>query len=213
MALKVIGAGFGRTGTMSLKLALEALGLGRCYHMVEVFQTPGAPQAWTDAAEGKEVDWDAMFDGFGAAVDFPVCAFYRELAAHYPDAKVILTERDPESWFASTQATIFGQAIHDRLHAVPEFGRMITALFDRTFNGRVNDHDYTIAVYQRHNAQVRRDIPAERLLVYNPVQGWGPLCTFLGVPVPDTAFPHTNTREEFGQRAGQTAARLAEKRG
>jgi len=104
MTVKVIGAGFGRTGTMSLKLALEQLGCGRCYHMVEVFNDiPRAPQYWMAAASGQPVDWDQVFAGFGATVDFPGCMFYRELADRYPDAKIVLTVREPESWFASTQ--------------------------------------------------------------------------------------------------------------
>ncbi|MDE2487101.1 MAG: sulfotransferase family protein, partial [Alphaproteobacteria bacterium] len=108
MTLKVIGAGYGRTGTMSLKLALEQLGFGPCYHMVEVFKNPQAPAWWLEAADGRP-DWAKIFNGYSATVDWPSATFYRELAEAYPDAKVILTERDPEAWFRSTQATIFAR--------------------------------------------------------------------------------------------------------
>ena len=199
MTLRVIGAGFGRTGTHSLKLALEQLGFGPCYHMVEVFKNPVAVQWWIDAADGAP-DWPKIFNGYRATVDWPSVTFYAQLASANPDAKVILTERDPEDWFRSTQATIFpnatppdGDAPFDRM-----FRKVIGALFD----DRMRDHDHVIDVFRRHNAEVRRRIAPERLLVYEVAQGWAPLCEFLGVPVPDTPMPKTNTTEEFQARVG-----------
>lgn len=193
MSLKVIGAGFGRTGTLSLKLALEQLGFGPCYHMVEVFKNPQAVGWWIDAADGRP-DWEKIYQGYSATVDWPNATFYAELADSYPDAKVILTERDPEAWFRSTQATIFAQAPPP---TAGPFAEMYEKVIARLFDGRMHDHDHVIDVYKRHNAEVRKRIPAERLLVYEVAQGWDPLCRFLGVPVPATPMPKVNSTEEF----------------
>jgi len=202
MTLKVIGAGFGRTGTMTLKVALEQIGFGPCYHMVEVFKN-GAYQDWIDAADGKP-DWPKIFEGYNATVDWPNATFYAELADFYPDAKVILTERDPEAWFKSTQATIF-KGMNSRDTQVP-FELMAQKVVGRLFDQRLHDHDHVIEVFKRHNAEVRKRIPANRLLVYEVAQGWEPLCKFLGVPVPSTPMPKTNTTEEFvARRAAQQA--------
>jgi len=197
MTLKVIGAGFGRTGTLSLKLALEQLGFGPCYHMVEVFKNPLIPTWWIGAADGKP-DWQKIFAGYDSTVDWPAATFYRELAETYPDAKVILTERDPEEWFASTQATIFPNATPPDGDA--PFPRMFRKVIGALFDNRMREHDHVIDVFQRHNAEVRRRIAPERLLVYEVAQGWEPLCTFLGVPVPATPMPTANSREDFGKR-------------
>jgi hypothetical protein len=195
MTLKVIGAGFGRTGTLSLKLALDQLGFGPCYHMSEVFKNQTSVGWWIDAADGKP-DWEKIFEGYASTVDWPSTTFYRRLAEAYPDAKVILSHRDPEAWFASTQATIFPNA------TPPDTGRPFDTMFRKVigalFDQRMRDHDHVIDVYNRHNAEVRRVIPADRLLVYEAAQGWGPLCRFLGVPVPETPMPKVNSKEEFG---------------
>lgn len=204
MPLKVIGAGYGRTGTLSLKLALEQLGFGPCYHMVEVFKNPEAPGWWIEAADGHP-DWEKIFAGYSSTVDWPNATFYRELAEAYPDAKVILTERDPEEWFASTQATIFSPKL-PRDPASVHF-QMIQKVIGRLFAGRFDDHDTLVEVFKRHNATVREVIPPERLLVYEVAQGWKPLCDFLGVPVPEGPMPKANAREDFmamfAQRTGR----------
>jgi hypothetical protein len=201
MTLKVIGAGFGRTGTLSLKLALEQLGFGPCYHMVEVFKNPAAAQWWIDAADGRP-DWAKIFAGYNSTVDWPSCTYYAELADAYPDARVILTERDPEAWFTSTQNTIFPNA------APPDtdkpFDQMFRKVVGRLFDNCMREHDHVIDVFKRHNADVRRRVPAERLLVYEVAQGWEPLCRFLGVPVPATPMPQTNSTEEFVRRRAGT---------
>jgi hypothetical protein len=196
VTLKVIGAGFGRTGTMSLKLALEQLGFGPCYHMVEVFRNAEAPGWWIDAADGLG-DWDKIFRSYNACVDWPAATFYASLARRYPEAKVILTERDPEAWFASTQATIFPRATPPDTD-IP-FDRMFRKVIGQLFDNRMRDHDHVIDVFNRHNAQVRRTIAPDRLLVYELTQGWEPLCRFLDVPIPPTPMPKTNAREEFGK--------------
>lgn len=193
MALDVIGAGFGRTGTLSLKLALEQLGFGPCYHMVEVFKNPQAPRWWIEAADGRP-DWERIFEGYVSTVDWPNATFYAELADHYPEAKVILTEREPEAWFRSTQATIFADSA---MPPAAEFGEMNEKVIRRLFDGRMHDHDHVIDVYLRHNAEVRRRIPASRLLVYDVAQGWEPLCAFLAVEVPEMPMPRVNSTEEF----------------
>jgi len=194
MSLKVIGAGFGRTGTLSLKFALEQLGFGPCYHMVEVFKNQAA-DLWYEAAEGRP-DWPRIFDGYNATVDWPSATFYAELADYYPDAKVILTKRDPEAWFRSTQATIFKQTPPES----DPFGRMVRSVIGRLFDQRMHDHDHVIGVYERHNAEVVKRIPAHRLLVYEVAEGWKPLCDFLGVPVPDAPMPAVNSTEDFQRR-------------
>jgi len=196
MPLSVIGAGFGRTGTSSLKVALEQLGIGRCYHMIEVFPNPAAPAFWERVADGEPFRWEEIFEGFSATVDWPAGAYYRELMDYYPEAKVILTERDPEKWYRSCQDTILSPSHFEELKGTP-FEGMIRKIVFATFQGNIHDHDHLIDIYTRHNAEVRRVVPAERLLVYRVSEGWAPLCEFLDLPIPDAPFPHVNTTEEF----------------
>lgn len=204
MALSVLGAGFGRTGTLSLKLALERLGLGPCYHMAEVFAHPEHVPRWQDAAEGRPVDWDTLLGGYPAAVDWPVCHFWRELADRYPEAGVLLTVRDPDRWYESVRDTIY-RVLCAELPADPPLLRAQQAMarrivLDRTFAGRFEDRDHAIRVYEEHNRAVRRAVPAPRLLDYEVSQGWEPLCRFLGRPVPDEPFPRVNSKDEFRAR-------------
>ena len=205
MAITLIGAGFGRTGTLSLKIALERLGVAPCYHMSEVFQHPEHVAVWSDALDGKSVDWDALFAGYAATVDWPGCHFWRELVEHHPDAKVLLTLRSPESWYASVHETIYqvlrgGPPPDANLAA---WHAMVTKLIDvQTFGGRFADRADAIGVYERHNESVQRSIPSERLLVYEVAEGWEPLCRFLDRAVPDEPFPRVNSKDEFRARAG-----------
>ena len=205
MPLSVIGAGFGRTGTMSLKLALDRLGFGPCYHMVEVFKNPKASGYWEAAADGRPVDWEEVFAGYGSTVDWPSATFYKQLANAYPEAKVILTVRDPEAWFASTQATIFSRHIRDDTE--DDWQRMVLKVIGDLFDRRMTDKAKLIEVYQRHNEEVRRTIPQERLLVYEVADGWEPLCRFLDAVVPNESMPRANSTDEFRQNL---AAKLAE---
>jgi len=207
MPIQVIGAGLGRTGTLSLKAALEELGFAKCYHMVEVLARMDDARTWDAAARGEPVDWDRLFSGYRATVDLPGCVFYRELLEKYPEAKVILTVRDPERWYDSARQTIyFARNAFPRWAAVLKprmrvFQRMIDRLWDGMFRGRFEDRAFAIDAFNRHNEQVRRDVPADRLLVYEISQGWGPLCAFLGVPVPEgKPFPHLNDAAEFRAR-------------
>ena len=198
MPLKVIGAGLGRTATFSMKFALEHLGLGPCYHMSEVFA--GARKnvpLWVDVVNGNP-DWDAIFDGYLSTTDYPACSYWRELAECYPDAKVVLTVRDPDSWFDSVSETIFSEQMQGSLAGTPAEAMMQGAIFD-AFGGRVKDRAFMTDWFERRNEAVIDGLPPERLLVYSPKQGWEPLCAFLGVPVPDGPFPRVNSRDEISQ--------------
>jgi len=194
MTLKVIGAGLGRTGTLSLKLALEKLGLGPCYHMAELFVDMSRVPLWIAAADGN-ADWDAIFSGFTSTTDYPACSFWRELIEYYPDAKVLLTVRDADKWFDSTQSTIFSPEMQARIANSP-MREVITKTVWKDFGDRIHDRSFMTASFARHNDEVRRGVPQDRLLEFDVRHGWEPLCAFLGVPVPDTPFPRTNSREE-----------------
>lgn len=201
MTLRVLGAGFGRTGTVSLQRALEQLGVGPCYHMFEVAKHPEHAPAWLAAVRGARVDWRALLAGYAAAVDWPACVLWRELTAEYPEARVILTVRDSASWYASFRETIL-----PRVENLPPIASLaMRALYDvgrevilrRTFAGGAADAASAIAAYEAHNAEVVAALEGPRLLVYDVAQGWEPLCRFLGVPAPEAPFPHVNARAEF----------------
>lgn len=195
MTLQIIGAGFGRTGTASLKVALEMLLGSPCYHMSEVLGNAGHVDLWLDAASGNP-DWDAIFGNYVATVDFPASNYWRELADAYPEAKIILSVREPESWFHSTQKTIFSKDLQ-ALHAGTKWGRMVQATIHEHLGGDVNDKEATIAAFEAHNARVAGAFDSDRLLKFNAKDGWAPLCRFLEKPQPDEAFPHINAKEEF----------------
>jgi hypothetical protein len=204
--LRVIGAGFGRTGTFSLKTALDLVGVGPTYHMSEVFAHPEHVPIWQAAADGKPVDWDALFAGYHAAVDWPASAFYRQLMDYYPAAKVILTLRDPERWHESGRNTIFPDREMPTEEPTPEqleWRRMAeTALWNGIFDGKVWDREHAIDVFNRHAATVKATVPPDRLLVFEAGDGWEPLCAFLGVPVPDEPYPRLNDTASFQERRG-----------
>jgi hypothetical protein len=177
--------------------------------MTEALLNPQAPEMWLRAVNGNP-DWEATFDGFASTMDFPGCTFWRELAEYYSDAKILLSVRDPEQWFESTQATIFSEPAMKMIESTPmrEFLDQTTW---RMFGGQLHDHDTMVNALERHNAEVQRTIPASRLLVYDVTRGWEPLCRFLGVAVPDTPFPRANSRAEMHARmaaAGQENASL-----
>ncbi|MFB2922872.1 sulfotransferase family protein [Aerosakkonema funiforme] len=212
MAIKVIGAGFGRTGTLSLKVALEMLGFNKCYHMDEMFENPQHKVFWENASEGKPVDWDALFENYQATVDFPWSCYYHQLIEHYPDAKVVLTVRDPEVWYKSALNTIYrvGRSPGENLLMSLQlpfsstkrdiFGlfRLIEKdIWHRKFDERFKDKAYALAVFNQHIEEVKRTVPPEQLLVYEVKEGWEPLCRFLGVTIPDRPFPHLNQKTEF----------------
>jgi hypothetical protein len=200
MTLRLIGAGVGRTGTNSLKLALETLLGGPCYHMLEVIEHPEHVPFWRAAAQDEPVEWERVFGGYVAAVDFPAAAFWRELSATYPDAVVLLSTRNStDTWWRSAAATIFNTA---RWASVPPGGRpawqeMAREVASRRFTPDVDREDAAKAAYERHNAEVRAAVPSERLVEWRPGDGWQPLCEALGLPAPDLPFPHANTTADF----------------
>ncbi|WP_420858634.1 sulfotransferase family protein [Marivivens marinus] len=201
MALDIIGAGYGRTGTESLRSALEMLGFGPCHHMHAIRDTPALLPVWQEFADGKHRDWDRLFDGFRSQVDFPGAAYWRDLIAHYPKARVILTIRDPEKWYDSVLASVL-ELMAERETLSNPHHRAVLDLSDRLvgegyFGGRGPDRDHMIARFQQHTQNVIDTVPADRLLVYQVAEGWGPLCAFLDVPVPDAPFPHANDAASY----------------
>jgi hypothetical protein len=197
-SMKVIGAGFGRTGTMSLKVALEELGYGPCYHMTEVFDNLEHLPLWEAAVRGEPVGWEKIFASYQAAVDWPAAAFYKELMKEYPEAKVLLSVRDPEKWYESTKHTIYTMA--DVPDPSPMLRMATKLVWEQTFSGNFENRQHAIEVFERHNEEVKKHVSSERLLVYEVKEGWKPLCEFLAVEIPkDKGFPHLNDTEAFRQ--------------
>ncbi len=201
--LRVIGAGLGRTGTHSLKLGLERLLGARCYHMAEVLPRPQDIPIWHAALKGERVDWHALFADYAAAVDWPAAAFWSQIADAFPDALIVLSVRDAASWWQSASSTIFAMYQRDPKPGDPPGWRdMITDMFGNTLTPNFLDEAAAKEAFDRHNADVRKRAPANRLLEWHPRDGWGPLAAALGVPVPGEPFPVSNTSEQFRTRAG-----------
>ena len=205
MTLKVIGAGFGRTGTLSMKAALETLGFVKCHHMIDVLMPDDQTQLnyWDDVGKGKPPDWDKIFGGYQASVDFPSSVYWKELAEAYPDAKVVLTVRDFESWYKSASNTIYAvgkkQPVWTRLISKPrKIDRMTrNIIWTGKFNGKFEDKVHAETIWNEHIAEVKAHLPPDRLLVFEVKDGWAPLCDFLGVPRPDVSFPRVNDTAQF----------------
>nr|BAJ05881.1 hypothetical protein [Streptomyces sp. SANK 60405] len=212
--MKIIGAGFGRTGTLSVKAALETLGLGPCYHMLTAFEEPGHLRLWNAAGRGERVDWTEIFARYESTVDWPGCDHWETLAKEYPDAKILLTVRDPEGWYDSflqTLAPLWSAESDDP--EVREYLELVRRISARTFDGRLDDRAHAIAVFEDHIRRVRAAVPADRLLVYDVRQGWEPLCAFFGRPVPpDTDFPHLNDRARFQELLSRRFAQRGDPR-
>lgn len=201
--LSVLGVGFGRTGTYTLKLALEQLGYGPCYHMAEEMAQPTHDALWAAALDGEVEPALDLLAAYPAAVDWPALYLWRAARARWPTLKVILTERDPESWYESAARTIVATMKRD---VVPGDGvrpghRALTRrmILEATFGGRFDERDYALAVYEAHREAVREAVPAPQLLRFSVADGWGPLCAFLGCAVPDAPFPAENNREAFSR--------------
>ena len=202
--MKVFGAGFGRTGTMSLKIALEKLGTGPCYHMREVITHPSHIKLWYDISRGEHPNWNRLFSGFNSAVDFPVCLFYEQLINKFPDAKFILTLRDFDTWYISTANTIYKvpSILPDWFKMVVYPIRMFIAMqvnliWVGLFKNKFSDRESAKLVYYEHIRSVKKIIPTDKLLIYNVKEGWGPLCEFLDVEVPGIPFPKVNDTAEM----------------
>jgi hypothetical protein len=228
--LAVIGVGLGRTGTLSLHAALERLGFALCEHMTNCFANPERFALWLESARrkrtGEPIDWRPLFTGYRATVDWPGAYFWRELTAAHPAAKVILTVRDPERWYDSARATIYA-ATQSRTatpasrllyrlvswanpHAGHGFRTVQETVWDGTLGGKFADRDAAIRIFEEHNREVVATIPPERLLVFDVKAGWGPLCAFLGVPVPvGEPFPHVNDAADFSRRQREQYQHIA----
>ena len=212
--MQVIGAGFGRTGTMSLKGALTQLGFGPSFHMIDVALQPQLLPGWQAAVDGEDVDWRQLLDGWESTVDWPGCTFWEQIWNEYPDAKVLLSVRDPDAWYAScrksihasAQAATKGELKGGSVGVSPEAMKLVNGLiWNGTFEGRFDDKDFAIDVFNRHNEDVKSKVPADKLLVYEIGEGWEPLCEFLDVPVPDTPMPHLNDATSFRAMVGLPA--------
>jgi hypothetical protein len=196
---------------MSQKAALEQLGFGPSFHMIDVARRPELLPSWQAAADGGEVDWREVLDGWGSTVDWPACTFWEQIWAAFPDAKILLSVRDSRAWYAScaksihasAQAAAKGELDGGDVEVSPEAMRMINGLiWNGTFEGRFDDEEFAIGVFEAHNEDVRRKVPADRLLAYEVSQGWEPLCDFLDVPVPDGPMPHLNDAASFRAMVG-----------
>ena len=200
MALHLVGAGVGRTGTESLKIALERLLGGRCYHMLEVLSHPESVDYWAAAGRGEIPEWDQVFDGYVAAVDWPAAAYWPEISAAFPDAPVLLSTRNSaEEWYRSASQTIF--ALDPSM--MPGFNApgFVEGMFGR-FTFELDNPRAAMDAYEAHNRRVRESIEPGRLIEWQPGDGWKPLCQALGVPEPEDPFPHVNTTDMFRQRLG-----------
>ncbi|HEV3282711.1 MAG TPA: sulfotransferase [Solirubrobacteraceae bacterium] len=204
--LAVVGAGLGRTGTNSLKVALEQLLGGRCYHMFELAERAQDMPIWQAAVRGEAVDWGSFLREYIASVDWPAAAFWRELAEANPRALVLLSVRDsPQTWWESMRQTIVPTISGEVPVGDPSTMRrrsMVAEMMTARFTPDWSDRDAAVAAYERHNEEVRRTVPRERLLEWRPTEGWGPLCAALGMPVPDSPFPQANTTADFRARQG-----------
>lgn len=193
MSLNVIGAGFGRTGTDSMREALNILGFGPCHHMHEVMKHDHQKALWRGLVQGQAPDFDALFAGYTACVDWPSVYYWEELVDLFPEAKVVLTWRSAESWWASMSKTILPFIKKDEPKAVGPW------VIRNTFGTDLDDKANAISVYEDHVARVKAKLPADRLLVYELGSGWEPLCTHLGVEVPEIEYPRRNNAAEFNK--------------
>lgn len=208
--LTVIGAGLPRTGTTSLKAALEKLGFGPCHHMFEILHHPEQGERWRAVMSGGAADWERVLEGYRSAVDFPAALYWQELAEAYPDARIILTVRDPRRWYASMQ-NLFqfrdGADAADlpaQMRGMAAMAPYMEAQFQKVLGqgwgpGSDVGEEYAVEAFGRHTEAVRQVIAAERLLVFEAGQGWGPLCEFLGADVPDEPYPHLNDAQAVQQ--------------
>ena len=197
--IEVIGAGFGRTGTDSLRAALGILGFGPCHHMLEVITRPEQRRLWRAFVRGAPIGWDELLAGYRSCVDWPTAYYWRELVQVYPSAKVVLSYRPPEQWWTSFERTILPGILSGSAEQVG-----IALIRNKVFGGRPEDRAHAIACYEANVRDVEASVPAERLLVHEPREGWEPLCAHLGVSVPAEPYPHRNTTQEFVARRRNT---------
>ena len=213
MVIQLVGAGLPRTGTSSLREALRHLLGAPVHHMSEVFAHPEQAATWARAIEGEPPVWDEFLAEYAAGVDAPFSNCWRELAAAYPEAPVLLSHRgDPEVWLRSMEATVLPRtremlAGDDTDPVVPLF----RVLF-RDVVTDLGDRDALVAAYERRLREVRAEVPADRLVEWQPEDGWGPLGAALDLPVPDRPFPHENSTADHVARHASRACRDRERR-
>ncbi len=213
MSIKIIGAGLPRTGTNTLRESLEILGFSKTYHMKQLLVHPENLHYWTTLKATGTTNWDALYDGYEATVDFPCYPWYKEHMTQYPDAKVILSTRPFENWYTSFYSTIWKAqnppdaeraAMGERIAADPRLQSVMKvmgfskqAMTEDHFQGKFLDKEFMEKVFNDHHEEVKRHVPADKLLVYEVTEGWEPLCEFLGAEVPNEPLPHTNKKEDF----------------
>ena len=219
MSIKIIGAGTPRTGTTTLKKCLETLGYSKTYHMKELLVKPHNLHYWTTLKETGTTDWEGLYDGYEATVDFPCYPWYKQHMERYPDAKVILTVRDFDSWYKSVSNTVMvagPQTVGEKLKMLGKLltssrirnvkkciGFFKTTFFKEALQGKFEDKEHARAFWEGHIASVKAHVPADKLLVYDVRDGWGPLCEFLNKPVPQEEVPHLNKKENFKEMLPQ----------
>lgn len=219
MSIKIIGAGFPRTGTTTLKRCLETLGHSKVYHMKELLVNPTMLHYWKTLDETGDTDWEGLYSDYDATVDFPGYPWYKEHMKKYPDAKVILTIRDFEGWYKSVDRTVFRAGPQTPLEKIKMIGKLLTnsrvrnvvkciKFFKKIFfadelKGKFLDKEFAKKVWEDHIVEVKAYVPQEKLLVYDVRDGWGPICKFLDVPEPPEPLPHLNKKENFKEMLPQ----------
>lgn len=199
--LEVVGEGLGQTGTHSLVQALEIIGLGPCYTILDIEKHPGHHKTLKYRSDGEIIDWRSFFSGYRSAVDWPTVSFLPEIFAMFPECKVVLTLRDASSWYETAWTTIIPGLEATVFHPDPversrsELKRRL--ILDGTFEGRNKDRDFAIAIYENHIASVIDLVPEDQSLLYRVDEGWKKLCDFLGLQIPDKPFPHQNRGAKF----------------
>ncbi|ADD42364.1 sulfotransferase family protein [Stackebrandtia nassauensis] len=202
--LDIIGASFGRTGTTSVRLALETLGFGPCHYMRHLFTDVEHARDWMWVADGNDPNWDVLLSGFASTIAWPASCYWRELAEAFPDAKVLLIDRDPVEWYGSVSRTLY--RTRPRTAVEPRDKTIERLIWSGVFDGRFSDPQHAMDVYRAHRDEVRATIPADRLVDVDVAAGWPPLCEALGVAVPDEPFPHANSTGEYLDRARSAGA-------
>jgi len=222
MTIEVAGVGMGRTGTLSLKLALEMLGFGPCYHMTELLHTPARVDFWRRAWAGDADALARALAGYRSTTDFPAHGLYAQLYQTYPSARFILTTRHAERWYDSAAGTIFNakpgfaeylsiglrMPFNKGVRQTVDVYKLVDLAFQRDFDGRLTDRAHCIQRFKEHEDNVRAVIPADQLLVFEVKDGWEPLCAFLGVDVPDVPFPRANDHSDWWSRRKQGATSM-----
>ena len=208
--MDIIVAGWGRTGTRSLKFALSHLLNKPSYHMQNILLNKNEAKKWNNffITKSKKIDWDAIYSNYGACLDFPSCNYYKELMEYYPNSKVILTTRDSKSWIKSwnvLENQVLNSFTFKFMARIPYTSFYLQKKIHNeliigkhgVFRGKGSDKD-RMNLFEEWNQSVINYVPNDRLLVYHPKEGWEPLCNFLDLPTPDIQYPHLNKTKNMG---------------